>query len=73
MDRYRSRGRDWPDLVARFDLQVGSRDQRRNALGRDVAAYKVRHKSGYAQRLGCDAQQIHLGGAAFAAAPERSA
>ena len=37
MHRNRRRGRDWPDLVGRCDVQVGPREQRRH-VGCDIVA-----------------------------------
>ena len=36
--RYRRRGRDWPVLVGRRDVQVGPRGQRGNEVGRGYPA-----------------------------------
>ena len=35
----RCRGRDWPDLVGRRDVQLGPRGRLGNELGLDIAAY----------------------------------
>ena len=34
----RRRGRDWPDLVGRRDVQLGPRRRLGNEFGRDIAA-----------------------------------
>ena len=34
----RRRGRDWPDLVVRRDVQLGPRGRLRNEFGLDIAA-----------------------------------
>jgi hypothetical protein len=36
--RYRRRGRDWPDLVGRRDVPVGSPGERGNEVGRGYPA-----------------------------------
>jgi hypothetical protein len=38
MDRNRNRGRDWPDLVGRRDVQIGPRGRLGNEFARDIAA-----------------------------------
>ena len=37
----RRRGRDWPILVGRRDVQLGARGRLGNELGRDIAACRV--------------------------------
>jgi len=37
----RRRGRDWPDLVVRRDVQLGARGRLGNEFGRDIAACGV--------------------------------
>jgi len=36
--RNRRRGRDWPDLVVRRDVQLGPRGRLGNEFGRNIAA-----------------------------------
>src|SRR5262245_23118768 len=38
IDRNRHRGRNWPDLVGRRDVQVGPPGRLRNEVGRDIGA-----------------------------------
>ena len=44
MDRNRNRGRDWPDLVGRRDVQIGPRGRLGNEFARDIAVcWVTRH------------------------------